>query len=129
MDSFRMSGRVECGCGWTGEVPTPGEGKQVTCPGCGIKENLSATQLRTVVALTTDARGVLADASIVERSGDRTFDESALHLSRKVVRGLPDSDEKALGTSWWRSRWVFTWEPPRMKVRMLDATPLAPPVQ
>lgn len=35
MDSFRMSGRVECGCGWTGEVPTPGEGKQVTCPGCG----------------------------------------------------------------------------------------------
>lgn len=94
-----------------------------------IKENLSATQLRTVVALTTDARGVLADASIVERSGDRTFDESALHLSRKVVRGLPDSDEKALGTSWWRSRWVFTWEPPRMKVRMLDATPLAPPVQ
>lgn len=94
-----------------------------------IKENLSATQLRTVVALTTDARGVLADASIIERSGDRTFDESALHLSRKMVRGLPDSDEKALGTSWWRSRWVFTWEPPRMKVRMLDATPLAPPVQ
>lgn len=94
-----------------------------------IKENLSAMQLRTVVALTTDARGVLADASIIERSGDRTFDESALHLSRKVVRAMPDSDEKALGTSWWRSRWVFTWEPPRMKVRMLDATPLAPPVQ
>lgn len=93
-----------------------------------IKDALSAPLLRTVVTLTTDARGVLADASISERSGDRTFDESALHLSRKVMRTLPDSDEKALGTSWWRSRWVFTWEPPRMKVRMLEATPLPPPV-
>jgi hypothetical protein len=94
----------------------------------GIKESLSATVLRTVVSLTTDARGVLADASITERSGDLTFDESALHLSRKVMRALPDSDDKALGTSWWRSRWVFTWEPPRMKVRFLDATPMPPPM-
>ncbi|MDP3236758.1 MAG: hypothetical protein Q8N26_28450 [Myxococcales bacterium] len=93
-----------------------------------IRENLSATQLRTVVSLTTDARGVLAEASITERSGDLTFDESALHLSRKVMRTLPDSDDKALGTSWWRSRWVFTWEPPRMKVRFLDATPMPPPM-
>ncbi|MDP1921195.1 MAG: hypothetical protein Q8L14_33450 [Myxococcales bacterium] len=93
-----------------------------------IKENLSATQLRTVVSLTTDARGVLAEASITERSGDLTFDESALHLSRKVMRTLPDSDDKALGTSWWKSRWVFTWEPPRMKVRFLDATPMPPPM-
>jgi hypothetical protein len=44
------------------------------------------------------------------------------------VRAMPDADDKALGTSWWRSRWVFTWEPPRMKVRMLDATPMPPPV-
>lgn len=94
-----------------------------------IKESLSATQLRTVVALTTDARGVLAEASIEERSGDRIFDESALHLSRRVMRGLPDSDDKALGSSWWRSRWVFTWEPPKMKVRLLEATPLPPPLQ
>jgi hypothetical protein len=94
----------------------------------GIKENLSATQLRTVVSLTTDARGVLAEASITERSGDLTFDESALHLSRKVMRTLPDSDDKALCTSWWKSRWVFTWEPPRMKVRFLDATPMPPPL-
>lgn len=94
----------------------------------GIKESLSAPQLRTVVALTTDARGVLAEATVVERSGDLTFDESALHLSRKVMRSLPDSDDMALGTSWWRSRWVFTWEPPRMRVRLLDATPLSPPL-
>ncbi|MBL8919379.1 MAG: energy transducer TonB [Myxococcaceae bacterium] len=93
-----------------------------------IKDQLSAPRLRTVVTLTTDPRGVLADASISERSGDRTFDESALHLSRKVMRKLPESDEKALGTSWWRSRWVFTWEPPRMKVRLLEATPLPPPI-
>lgn len=93
-----------------------------------IKDALSAPRLRTVVVLTTDPRGVLADASISERSGDRTFDESALHLSRKVMRKLPESDEKALGTSWWRSRWVFTWEPPRMKVRLLEATPLPPPI-
>lgn len=94
-----------------------------------IRDNLSAARLRTVVALTTDPRGVLAEAAIEERSGDRTFDESALHLSRKVMRTLPDSDDKQLGTSWWRSRWVFTWEPPRMKVRLLDATPLPPPLE
>jgi len=35
MDSFRMSGRVECGCGWAGNVSSPGEGKPVNCPGCG----------------------------------------------------------------------------------------------
>jgi hypothetical protein len=92
-----------------------------------VKEKLSSVQLRTVVALTTDARGVLAEASIEERSGDNRFDESALHLSRKVTRSLPDSDEKGLGTQWWRSRWLFTWEPPRMKVRFLDATPMPAP--
>lgn len=93
-----------------------------------IEEGLSATRLRTVVSLTTDPRGVLAEASIEERSGDRSFDESALHLSRKVLRAMPDSDEKALGTSWWKSRWVFTWEPPQMRVRLLEATPLSTPL-
>jgi hypothetical protein len=89
-----------------------------------IKEGLSAPLLRTVIALTTDPRGILAEASIEEKSGDVTFDESVLHLSRKVARDLPDSDDKALGSTWWRSRWVFTWEPPRMRVRLLEATPL-----
>lgn len=89
-----------------------------------IKEQLQGAQLRTVIALTTDPRGFLAEASIEERSGDRTFDESALHLSRKVARDLPDTDDKALGSTWWRSRWVFTWEPPRMRVRFLEATPV-----
>ncbi len=89
-----------------------------------IREQATSAQLRTVISLTTDARGFLADASIEERSGDRTFDESALHLSRKVARDLPDTDDKALGSTWWRSRWVFTWEPPRMRVRFLEATPI-----
>lgn len=93
-----------------------------------IKENLSQAQLRAVVELTIDPTGALADASVSEKSGDAQFDESALHLSRKVMRALPDSDEKGLGTTWWRSRWVFTWEPPRMKVRFLDATPMPAPL-
>ncbi|MDX2015833.1 MAG: energy transducer TonB [Myxococcaceae bacterium] len=93
-----------------------------------IKENLSQAQLRAVVELTIDPTGALADASVLEKSGDSQFDESALHLSRKVMRALPESDEKGLGTTWWRSRWVFTWEPPRMKVRFLDATPMPAPL-
>jgi TonB family protein len=93
-----------------------------------IKEGMSQAQLRAVVQLTIDPTGALADASVLEKSGDSQFDESALHLSRKVMRGLPESDEKGLGTTWWRSRWVFTWEPPRMRVRFLDATPMPAPL-
>ncbi|MCA3013092.1 MAG: energy transducer TonB [Myxococcaceae bacterium] len=93
-----------------------------------IAEGLSRPTLRAVVQLTLDATGALADATVLERSGDGSFDDSALHLSRKVARALPDFDEKGLGVTWWRSRWVFTWGPTRLEVRFLDATPMPAPL-
>lgn len=86
-----------------------------------IKERVHRARLRTVLEMTTDAMGVVADAHIVEKSGDARFDESVLHFSRKVARQLPDNDEKLLGTSTWRTRWQFTWEPPDVRVRLINA--------
>lgn len=86
-----------------------------------IKERITRERLRTVLEVTTDARGVLADVSIVEKSGDPRFDESVLHFSRKVARTIPDTDDKLLGTWLWRTRWQFTWEPPQVRVRLLNA--------
>ena len=86
-----------------------------------LKERITRARLRTVLEVTTDASGALADVSIIERSGDARFDESVLHFSRKVARTLPDSDDKLLGTSMWRTRWQFTWEPPEVRVRLLNA--------
>ncbi len=90
-------------------------------------DRVSAVRLRTVLELTQDARGVLADVRVVEKSGDSVFDDSVMHFSRKIVRELPDSDEQGLGTKWWRSRWQFTYEPPNVRVRLMQAWPLAPP--
>jgi hypothetical protein len=46
--------------------------------------------------------------------------------SPAVFRVLPDDDEKALGTDWWSTKWQFTWEPPDVRVRLLDAHRLPP---
>ena len=86
-----------------------------------LKERITRARLRTVLEVTTDASGALAEVSIIEKSGDPRFDESVLHFSRKVARTLPDSDDKLLGTSMWRTRWQFTWEPPEVRVRLLNA--------
>lgn len=86
-----------------------------------LKERITRSRLRTVLEVTTDANGALADVSIIERSGDPRFDESVLHFSRKVARTIPDADDKLLGTSMWRTRWQFTWEPPEVRVRLLNA--------
>ncbi|MBL8910309.1 MAG: energy transducer TonB [Archangium sp.] len=86
-----------------------------------IKERVSRPRLRTVLEVTTDASGALADVSVVEKSGDPRFDESVLHFSRKVARTIPDSDDKILGATMWRTRWQFTWEPPDVRVRLLNA--------
>ncbi len=86
-----------------------------------LKERITRARLRTVLEVTTDANGALADVSIVEKSGDPRFDESVMHFSRKVARTIPDADDKLLGTSMWRTRWQFTWEPPEVRVRLLNA--------
>jgi outer membrane biosynthesis protein TonB len=91
-----------------------------------LKEKLSAPQLRTVLELTCDPTGALADVTVIEKSGDPRFDESVMHLSRKVFRSLPDNDEKGLGASWWRTRWQFTFEPPAVKVRLIGAHRVPP---
>jgi hypothetical protein len=94
-----------------------------------IVDRVSAPRLRTVLEFTQDSRGVLAEVTVVEKSGDPVFDESVMHYSRKVVRDLPDSDDQGLGTKWWRSRWQFTWEPPNVRVKLMEAYPFSPPVQ
>ncbi|MFT3709891.1 MAG: TonB family protein [Archangium sp.] len=86
-----------------------------------IKERVQRPRLRTVLEVTTDASGALADVSIIEKSGDERFDESVLHFSRKVARSIPESDDKLLGATMWRTRWQFTWEPPEVRVRLLNA--------
>ncbi len=96
-------------------------GMQMMAFGEGIRERVQSVRLRTVLEMTTDATGALADVSIVEKSGDPKFDESVLHFSRKVARKLPDSDDKMLGSTWWKSLWQFTFEPPDVRVRLLNA--------
>jgi tryptophanyl-tRNA synthetase len=74
----------------------------------------------------------LAEATVIEKSGDTEFDEFVLHLSRKVVREQGDTSEtggapSALG---WSSVWQFTWEPPQVKVKFLRVIkPRAPSLQ
>lgn len=92
-----------------------------------IKEAAHATRLRTVLEVTTDATGAVAEVTVLEKSGDREFDESVLHFSRKVARSLPDDDERGLGTSWWKTRWQFTWEPPDVRVKLVNAQRLPAP--
>ncbi|PZR11946.1 MAG: hypothetical protein DI536_16605 [Archangium gephyra] len=116
-----------------GNVPTPTvddarsreQMLQMLSASENIRERIQRERLRTVLEMTTDATGALADVAIVVKSGDPRFDESVLHFSRKVARTLPDTDDKMLGTNLWRSRWAFTWEPPDVRVRLLNAWKLA----
>lgn len=119
-----------------GTVPTPNVEDQRFREGAlqmmarteAIKEAATAPRLRTVLEVTTDASGAVAEVTVLEKSGDREFDESVLHFSRKVARGLPDDDDaRGLGTNWWKTRWQFTWEPPEVRVRLLDAQRLPAP--
>lgn len=89
--------------------------------GEAIRERMRRARLRTVLELTTDATGALADVSVIEKSGDERFDESVIHFSRKVARTIPDADDKLLGATMWRTRWQFTWEPPDVRVRLINA--------
>ncbi len=94
---------------------------QMMAMGEAVKQQISRVRLRTVLEMTTDPNGDLEDVAIVEKSGDPKFDESVMHFSRKIARKLPDSDDKMLGTTSWRSRWQFTWEPPEVRVKLLNA--------
>ncbi len=91
------------------------------------REQIQAVQLTTILEMTTTSRGVLAELTIVQESGDPVFDQSVLHLSQTVARRLPDDDENALGTGWWKSLWRFTYAFPDVKVKLLSAHQIKAP--
>ena len=106
------------------------EGAMQMMAGIEARKDLAQrVRLRAVLELTLDPRGTVADVTVVEKSGDVRFDESVLHLCRKVSRRLPDDDEKELGGTWWRSRLQFTYEPPKVRVVLLEAQPVDAPMQ
>jgi outer membrane biosynthesis protein TonB len=98
-----------------------------------LKKRVTEPRLKAILELVTDPYGTVANAVVLQKSGDRKFDESVLHLSRKAFRALPDNDEKALGASWWKTVWQFTWAPPPfpgtpadVRVKLLDAHRIPP---
>lgn len=86
-----------------------------------IKDSAARPRLKTVLMLRQDGDGALAEATVVQHSGDLEFDEFVLHLSRKVVRDQGDTSDKGGAPSayGWSSFWQFTWEPPEVKVKLL----------
>jgi hypothetical protein len=78
-------------------------------------------RLRTVIELRQGRDGALAEAVFLERSGDEKFDEFVLHEARKVVReqGEIDPGDETPFKEGWRSVWAFTWEPPKVKAKLL----------
>jgi hypothetical protein len=86
-----------------------------------LKDSVARARLKTVLMLRQDGDGALAEARVIEQSGDTEFDEFVLHLSRKVVRTQGDTSENGGAPSafGWSSVWQFTWEPPEVKVKLL----------
>lgn len=86
-----------------------------------LKDSAARPRLKTVLMLRQDGDGALAEATVVQHSGDLEFDEFVLHLSRKVVRDQGDTSDKGGAPSayGWSSFWQFTWEPPEVKVKLL----------
>lgn len=86
-----------------------------------IKDSASRPRLKTVLMLRQDGDGALAEATVIQHSGDLEFDEFVLHLSRKVLRDKGDTSETGGAPSayGWSSVWQFTWEPPEVKVKLL----------
>ncbi len=86
-----------------------------------IKDQVSRPRLKTVMMLRQDGDGALAEATVLEHSGDNEFDEFVIHQARKVVRDQGDTSEAGGAPSafGWSSVWQFTWEPPQVKVKLL----------
>lgn len=86
-----------------------------------IVASAQRARLRTVIELRQGRDGALAEAVFLERSGDVKFDEFVLHQARKVVReqGEIDPGDETPFKEGWRSVWAFTWEPPKVKAKLL----------
>ena len=81
-------------------------------------------RLKTVLEIRQTASGALAETVVLEHSGDAKFDEWVIHQTRKLISDLgetedgdtPWHDESSKG---FRSVWQFTWEPPKVKVKLI----------
>ena len=62
-----------------------------------------------------DAFKSLKSGEIAIVAGDTAKSE----LIRRI--STTDADDKMLESSMWRTRWQFTWEPPDVRVRLLNA--------
>jgi hypothetical protein len=81
-------------------------------------------RLKTVLEVRQTSSGALAETVVLEKSGDAKFDEWVIHQTRKLISDLgetedgdtPWHDESSRG---FRSVWQFTWEPPKVKVKLI----------
>lgn len=82
------------------------------------------TRLKTVLEVRQTSSGALAETVVLEKSGDAKFDEWVIHQTRKLISELGETDDG--DTPWhdesskgFRSVWQFTWEPPKVKVKLI----------
>ncbi len=81
-------------------------------------------RLKTVLEIRQTSSGALAETVLLEKSGDAKFDEWVIHQTRLLISELgetedgdtPWHDESSKG---FRSVWQFTWEPPKVKVKLI----------
>ncbi|HZA49471.1 MAG TPA: hypothetical protein VE549_01955 [Myxococcaceae bacterium] len=96
-----------------------------------LAKSARRVRLRVIVALHHDWSGALADVRILESSKDPEFDAWVLHLTRRVFREHGERDHDSVDLPYeaegWNSDWQFTYEPPRMRVKLLRAWPGPPP--
>lgn len=80
-------------------------------------------RLEVVIGLEQDWSGALAEVRVVRPSKDPEFDQWVIHLTRKVFREKgerdPEADELPTSTEGWYSEWRVTWEPPKVKSKLL----------
>ena len=81
-------------------------------------------RLKTVLEVRQTATGVLAETVVLQKSGDAKFDEFVIHQTRKLISELGETEDG--DTPWhdetskgFRSIWQFTWEPPKVKAKLI----------
>ncbi|MFT3840835.1 MAG: hypothetical protein QM723_27850 [Myxococcaceae bacterium] len=81
-------------------------------------------RLKTVLEIRQTSSGALAETVVLEKSGDAKFDEWVIHQTRRLISDLGETEDG--DTPWhdessngFRSVWQFTWEPPKVKVKLI----------
>lgn len=83
-----------------------------------IMDRARGPKLRTVVELNQLPSGAVASARLLETSGNQDFDKFALETTLNVAERLA-LDGGAIPP--WRSVWQFVFDPPKVKVDLIDA--------